>query len=173
MPAGPPKTGGSWWEVWQNVVYSQLNTKRFQNNQENTYSWTSWFIPHCNRESAHFEVCGWFKNTVDFPGGSDSKESTCNAGDQDSIPWSEKNPGDGNGYPLQHYCLENPLDRGTWWGNSPWSHKEADMTERLSISTRRYCRGFLVLSHVGMRQVTSGYVREGSGSKASFQTGCY
>ena len=92
MPAGPPKTGRSRWEVWRNVVYSQLNTKCFQNNQENTYSWTSWFIPHRNRESAHFEVCGWFKNTVDFPGGSDSKESTCNAGDQDSIPWSEKNP---------------------------------------------------------------------------------
>ena len=85
----------------------------------------------------------------------------------------KKPPGDGNGYPLQHYCLENPLDRGTWWGNSPWSHKEADMTERLSKSTRRHCRGVLVLSHVDMRQVTSGDVREGSGRKASFQTGCY
>ena len=109
---------------------------------------------------------------VDIPGDSDSKESTCNAGNQGLIPQSEKIPGDGSGYPLQYYCLENPVDRGAWWGSSPWSHKEADMTERLSIS-RQYCKGFLVLNHLGMCQVTSGDVREGSGSKASFQTGCY
>ena len=48
-----------------------------------------------------------------FPGGSDSKESTCNAGDLDSIPGSGRAPGEGDGNPLQ-YCLENSMDRGTW-----------------------------------------------------------
>ena len=43
---------------------------------------------------------------------SDSKESTCNAGDPDSIPQSGKSPGEGNGYPLQYSCLGNPMDRG-------------------------------------------------------------
>ena len=47
-----------------------------------------------------------------FPGGSDSKESACNAGDQDLIPGSGKYPGEGNDYPLQYSCLENPLKRG-------------------------------------------------------------
>ena len=42
------------------------------------------------------------------------KKSTCNAGDPGSIPGSGRSPGEGNGYPLQYSCLENPLDRGTW-----------------------------------------------------------
>ena len=49
-----------------------------------------------------------------FPGGSDSKESTCNAGDLGLIPGSRSSPGEGNGNPLQYSCLENPLDRGAW-----------------------------------------------------------
>ena len=50
-----------------------------------------------------------------FPGGSDGKESACNAGDVGSIPGSERFPGEGNGNPFQYSCLENPMDRGAWW----------------------------------------------------------
>ena len=50
-----------------------------------------------------------------FPGGSDSKESTCNAGDLGSIPGLGRYPGEGNSYPLQYSCLENPMDGGAWW----------------------------------------------------------
>ena len=46
------------------------------------------------------------------PGGSDGKESACSAGDLGSIPGSGRSPGEGNGYPLQYSCLENPMDRG-------------------------------------------------------------
>ena len=49
-----------------------------------------------------------------FPGGSDSKESACNAGDPGSIPGLGRSPGEGNDYPLQSSCLENPTDRGAW-----------------------------------------------------------
>ena len=49
-----------------------------------------------------------------FPGDSDGKESACNAGDLGSIPGSGRSPGEGNGYPLQYSCLENPMDRGPW-----------------------------------------------------------
>ena len=49
-----------------------------------------------------------------FPGGSDGKASVYNAGDPGSIPGLESSPGEGNGNPLQHYCLENPMDRGAW-----------------------------------------------------------
>ena len=51
---------------------------------------------------------------IDFLGGLDSKESACNAGDPGSIPGSGRSPGEGNGYPLQYSCLENPMDRGAW-----------------------------------------------------------
>ena len=36
--------------------------------------------------------------------------------DMGSIPGSERSPGEGHGNPLQYSCLENPMDRGTWWG---------------------------------------------------------
>ena len=42
-------------------------------------------------------------------------KNLCNAGDLDSTPGSGRSPGKGNGNPLQYSCLENPLDRGTWW----------------------------------------------------------
>ena len=53
-------------------------------------------------------------NTRDFPGGSDSKASTYNAGDLGSIPGSGRSPGEGNGTPLQYSCLGNPMDGGAW-----------------------------------------------------------
>ena len=51
---------------------------------------------------------------ANFPGGSDGKESACNAGDPGSIPGLERSPGEGNGTPLQYSCLENPMDGGAW-----------------------------------------------------------
>ena len=51
---------------------------------------------------------------LDFSGGSDSKASVYNLGDLGSIPGSGRSPGEGNGNPLQYYCLENPMDRGAW-----------------------------------------------------------
>ena len=47
-----------------------------------------------------------------YPGGSLGKESACNAGDPDSISRSRRSPGEGNGYPLWYWCLENSMDRG-------------------------------------------------------------
>ena len=58
-----------------------------------------------------FEEC---LQDMDFPGGSDSKVSARNAGDQGSIPGLGRSPGEGNGNPLQYYCLENPMDRAAW-----------------------------------------------------------
>ena len=46
------------------------------------------------------------------PGGSNSKYSACNAGDLGAIPGLGISPGEGNGYPLQYFCLKNPMDRG-------------------------------------------------------------
>ena len=42
-----------------------------------------------------------------FPGGSDGKESACNAGDLGLISGSGRSPGEGNGYLLQYSWLEN------------------------------------------------------------------
>ena len=50
--------------------------------------------------------------TEGFPGGSDGKESTYNAGDLGSIPGFGRSPGGGHDNPLQYSCLEDPMDRG-------------------------------------------------------------
>ena len=51
---------------------------------------------------------------VGFPGGSESKESACNAGDLGSVPVLGRSPGEGKGYPLQCSCLGNSMDGGAW-----------------------------------------------------------
>ena len=48
-----------------------------------------------------------------FPGGSDGKESTCNAGDPGFIPGLVRSPGGGHGNPLQYSCLENPHEQSS------------------------------------------------------------
>ena len=45
-----------------------------------------------------------------FSGGSEVKASASSAGDLGSIPGSGRSPGEGNGNPLQYFCLENPMD---------------------------------------------------------------
>ena len=42
------------------------------------------------------------------------KNLPANTGDLGSIPASGRSPGEGNGYPLQHSCLEKSMDRGAW-----------------------------------------------------------
>ena len=68
-----------------------------------------------------------------FPGGSDGKETACDAGDLGSIPGLGRFPGEGKGYPFQYGSLpmENSMD-------CPWGGKESDMTEQLSLSLRVY-----------------------------------
>ena len=49
-----------------------------------------------------------------FPGGSNVKESACDAGDPGSITGLGRSPGEGNVYPFQYSCL----DRGAWWATA-------------------------------------------------------
>ena len=64
-----------------------------------------------------------------FHGTSDGKESTCNVGDLGSIPELGRSPGEGNGYPLQYSCLENPRGQRSLVGYGTWGSKESDMTK--------------------------------------------
>ena len=56
------------------------------------------------------QECG--RDAKGFPGGSHGKAFARNAGDPGSIPGLRKSPGEENGNPLQHSCLENPMDGG-------------------------------------------------------------
>ena len=56
-----------------------------------------------------------FSYILGFPGGSDDKESAYNAGDLDLIPGLGRSLGGGHDNPLQYSCLENPMNRESWW----------------------------------------------------------
>ena len=61
--------------------------------------------------------------------GSDGKEPANNMRDPGSIPGSRRSSGEGNGNPPQYSCLENPMDKGSWWIIVRGGHKELDTTE--------------------------------------------
>ena len=64
----------------------------------------------------YFLITENMQGIIGFPGGSDGKESTCNARDLGSIPGLGRSLGEGNGYQFQYFCLENSMDRGAWQG---------------------------------------------------------
>ena len=59
-----------------------------------------------------------------FPGGSDGKESACNAGNPCFIPGSGKFYEERNGNPSQYFCMENSMDRGAGWLQSMGSQSQ-------------------------------------------------
>ena len=77
---------------------------------------------------------GSAKPLLGLPWWLSGKESACNAGDTRDmglIPGSGRSPSEGHGNPLQHSCLENPMDRGAWQAIVQGGHKELDTTEAI------------------------------------------
>ena len=70
-----------------------------------------------------------------FPWWLNNKESACNAIEVGSIPGSGRSPGEGNGNPLQYSCLENFMDRGTWWVTVRRTAKSQIQLKQLSTHT--------------------------------------
>ena len=71
----------------------------------------NWYSNHRKKSNT---LSNWLSGAGGFPGGSDGKESACNAGDPGSVLGSGQSPGEGNGTPLQYSCLENSVDREAW-----------------------------------------------------------
>ena len=121
---GPDHRKSSDFILWQYIIVWFLMDSKHD-------PWTSCIIISGNSlEISILEPQG-------FPGGSDGKESACNVRTLDSIPESERSPGEGNGNLLQYSCLKNSIDRRAW-GYSPWGHKERDMTEVWHFHYRRF-----------------------------------
>ena len=66
---------------------------------------------------------------MDFPGGSEGKESACNVGDLGLIPGLGRLPRGGHGTPLQYSDLDNFHGQRSLVGYNPWGPKESDMIE--------------------------------------------
>ena len=70
-----------------------------------------------------------FSTLLSFPCGSEVKNLPAKK-DRQVQTLGRKDPGEGNGNPLQYSCLENPMDRGAC-GLQSTGRKESDTTERL------------------------------------------
>ena len=66
--------------------------------------------------AAEAQVMLWAQQWATLANGyfGDGKASACIAEDPGSIPGLGRSPGEGNGNPLQHSCLENPMDGEAW-----------------------------------------------------------
>ena len=89
--------------MWVQHIFTYIN------NFEFTGKWAA----STYKRLFHFDISYVLKRR--FPCGSEGKDSTCDAGDPDSIPVSGRSPEEGNGYPLLYSCLENSMNRGVWW----------------------------------------------------------
>ena len=87
----------------------------------------------------HPKLCLWeliWCQDIDFPGfpgGSDCKVSACNVGDPGSIPGSGRSLG-GRWQPTSVFLPGESHGQRSLVDYSPWSHKESDTTERLTLS---------------------------------------
>ena len=77
---------------------------------------------------------------MDFRCSLDSKESTCNAGDLDSIPGWGRSPGEGNRLPTPVFWPGESHGQSSLAGYSLWGHKESDTMEWLTLSFSPYCQ---------------------------------
>ena len=68
-----------------------------------------------------------------FPGGSEGKESACNAGDLGLIPWLGRSPGGGKCQHILYSCLKNPMDKKSLVGYCPKGRKDPDTTTKHTI----------------------------------------
>ena len=128
-----PMDGGAWWAAVHRVVKSGTRLSDF------TFTFIHWrrkwqptpvFLPGESQGQGSLVGCRlWGHTELDmteatlqqqqqqgdsgFPGGSEGKESACNAGDPGLIPGFGTSPGEGNGNLLQYSCLY-PMDRGAW-----------------------------------------------------------
>ena len=71
--------------------------------------------------------------------GSDGRESICNVGDPGSIPGWERSSAEGNGKPLQKFCLGNPMDKGAWQTSSLGHRVRHDLLTLSLFTPKKKC----------------------------------
>ena len=96
-------------------------------------TWGGHRIGHDWSDLAHTRICICILSfLMSFPGGSDGKKSARNVGDLGLIPGLGRSPGEGNGNLVLYSCLENPMDRGTWWATVHGISKRHDWVPNIS-----------------------------------------
>ena len=129
--------GGAWWAAVHGVAKSQTRLSDFtftfhfhalEKEMATHSSVLAWRIPGTGSlvgchlwgrtESDTTEATYHQQQQQGFPNGASDKEPTCQCRRHRRLafhPWVRKILWSGHGNPLQYSCLENPMDRGTWW----------------------------------------------------------
>ena len=117
-----PRDGGAWWAAVYGVAQSRTRLKQLSSSSSSRASLVAQLVKKNlpAKQETRFDFWArkihWRRDklptpvSLGFPGGSDGKESTCNAGDLGSIPGVGRSPGEENSYPLQYSGLENSID---------------------------------------------------------------
>ena len=94
-------------------------------------------------------LCAFFKSLIIFPvriqflkanARENMPASADDIRDSGSIPRLGRSPGGGHGSPLQHSCLENPMDRGAWWATVHRVRKSWTRLKQVSTQPKRIHR---------------------------------
>jgi len=123
-----------WWKQFEKIHVPQVSYSIIYNYQDMIVQLVSinrWIDTNVVYIHIYNGIILSHKKEWNFPGGSVAKNPPANAGDTGDTGWIPRlgrSPGEGNGNLLQYSCLENPMDRGTWWGMAHGVKKEPDMT---------------------------------------------
>ena len=117
LPTGPTREAQEYWSgslsLLQGIFLTHESKQGFLHCRRLLYQLSYQGSPRnsiCDKRLSYMCVYQWVSlvaHTV--------KESACNAGDPSSVPGLGKSSGEGVGYPFQHPCLENSMDKGAWW----------------------------------------------------------
>ena len=118
------------WNLEKIALASLFTQKKWRSRWRMAW-WTQWgketMVGRLTKKHWHIytTMC-----KMGFSGGSDGKETACDAGGLGSITRLGRSPGGGHGDPLQYSCPEKPHGQRSLAGYSPWNCKELDMTEQ-------------------------------------------
>ena len=109
-------------------------------------------LPHCRWIFYHLSHQGRASQVVLVVKNPPANEGA--ARDTGSISSSGRSPGEGHGNSLQYSCLENLMDRGTWWATV---HAVAKSWTRLSDFIFTFFHGYQRVREVGRHQLGDWY----------------
>ena len=146
---------GAWWATFHGTTESDTTEQLFSKVIHVilyglNFGMSSLHLPYTKEQCKNMGILNFFSSTMSYaywninkcwkvkaifniPGGSDGKASVYSVRDPGSIRGSGRYPGEGNGNPLQYYCLENPMDKG-WLQSMGSQRARHDWATSLSLS---------------------------------------
>ena len=117
LTSSPAGSGTPTWAQTSSDATISLKNAKAIHQRSNSSPWVPYskVLPSLRNVNKDLSLESELHSIVGFPGGSEGKKSSCNAGDQGLIPVLGRSPRKEDGNPFQYFCLENSMDREAWW----------------------------------------------------------